>query len=137
MPAINNVKFPAPFSTLVYACYISHMKQWVNMLCAVLLLFIAGSTKASSLPIMPSHTVPQQQVMLTASPSHAAQLPEVLQTLTYSPVVHRASSFLFHAPAPSPLASACRTAGYTAHLLHGSTYVPALPLHLALRVLLI
>ena len=55
------------------------MKQWVNMLCAVLLLFIAGSTKASSLPFMPSHTVPQQQVMLTASPSHAAQLPEVLE----------------------------------------------------------
>ena len=108
------------------------------MLCIVLLLFTAGSTQAGSLPIATTYTTePIQQVTFKASSTNVAHLPEVLQTVTYAPVVHRASSFLLHGPAISHTSAASHMGSLSSHLLPGTMHVQAIPLHLAIRVLLI
>lgn len=107
------------------------------MLCLVLLLLWAGSSSANNSAICSNYVNPAQEVTLTTATNHDAQLPQVLQAISYSPVVHRVSIFLLPAPIHKNDVDRQAASIYTSSSIAVPCYPQNVPLHLAIRVLLI
>lgn len=107
-------------------------------MCLATIGVLLGSTAcANATPLNTTAQAPTQHIQqLRATPTEAANLPQVLQAAAYSPVLHRVSAFLLRTPmcnySASKLIFSHCTYAVTAQL-----HQQAVPLHLAIRVLLI
>lgn len=113
------------------------MRQWLCICFAVIGVLFGSSAYASNIPIADGIEVPVQEIQLRATTTEVAHLPEVLQAVNYSPVLHRVSTFMQRTPGSNADAGKKHLSPH----IHSSTaaqlYAQAVPLHLAIRVLLI
>lgn len=114
--------------------YISAVKRiWHSVLLLVLVLVTTG-TKANTIAIEHATHV---EVSLLKSCSNKATLPDVLQVANHLPVAYRSSNFIINRIEAATLQHSilpCKVCNISVRLEHSLSSVP---LHLAIRVLLI